>query len=107
MSGVNNPYRYFYEHVAAGQTAQVLGTTGAVGDYLHRIVCTVTTGATGNVVVVDGSGAGILTHTVVPASASLVPGVYNVELNVVSANGAWKITTGAGVEVMAVGIFTA
>jgi methionine-rich copper-binding protein CopC len=107
MSGVNNPYRYFYEHVAAGQTAQVLGTTGAVGDYLHRIVCTVTTGATGNVVVVDGSGAGILTHTVVPASASLVPGVYNVELNVVSANGAWKITTGAGVEVMAVCIFTA
>ena len=107
MSGVNNPYRYFYEHVAAGQTAQVLGTTGAVGDYLHRIVCTVTTGATGNVVIVDGSGAGILTHTVVPASASLVPGVYNVELNAVSANGAWKITTGAGVEVIAVGIFTA
>lgn len=107
MSGVNNPYRYFYEHVAAGQTAQVLGTTGAVGDYLHRIVCTVTSGATGNVVIVDGSGAGILTHTVVPASASLVPGVYNVELNAVSANGAWKITTGAGVEVMAVGIFTA
>ena len=107
MSGVNNPYRYFYEHVAAGQTAQVLGTTGAVGDYLHRIVCTVTTGATGNVVVVDGTGTGILTHTIVPASVSLVPGVYNVELNAVSANGAWKITTGAGVEVMAVGIFTA
>ena len=107
MSGVNNPYRYFYEHVAASATAQVLGTTGAVGDYLHRIVCTVTTGATGNVVIVDGSGAGILTHTIVPASASLVPGVYNVELNAVSANGAWKITTGAGVEVMAVGIFTA
>ena len=107
MSGVNNPYRYFYEHVAASASAQVLGTTGAVGDYLHRIVCTVTTGATGNVVIVDGSGAGILTHTVVPASASLVPGVYNVELNAVSANGAWKITTGAGVEVMALGIFTA
>ena len=107
MSGVNNPYRYFYEHVAASQTAQVLGTTGAVGDYLHRIVCTVTTGATGNVVIVDGTGTGILTHTVVPASASLVPGVSNVELNAVSANGAWKITTGAGVEVMAVGIFTA
>jgi hypothetical protein len=33
-------------------------------------------------------------------------GVYNVELNAVSADGAWKITTGAGVEVMAVGIFS-
>ena len=107
MSGVNNPYRYLYEHVAASQTAQVLGGTGAVGDYLHRIVCTVTTGATGNVLVVDGTGAGVLTHTVLPASASVIPGVYNVELNAVSANGAWKITTGAGVEVMAVGIFSA
>jgi hypothetical protein len=107
MSGVNNPYRYFYEHVAASQTAQVLGTTGAVGDYLHRLICTVTTGATGNVVIVDGTGTGILTHTVLPASASVTPGVYNIEMNVVSANGAWKVTTGAGVEVMAVGIFSA
>ena len=106
MSGVSNPYRYFYEHVATGQTAQVLGVTGAVGDYLHRLICTVTTGATGNVVIVDGTGSGVLTHTVLPASASVVPGVYNIELNAVSANGAWKVTTGAGVEVMAVGIFT-
>ena len=107
MSGVSYPYRYFYEHVAASQSAQVLGPTGAVGDYLHRLICTVTTGATGNVVIVDGAGTGILTHTIIPASASLVPGVYNVELNAISANGAWKITTGAGVEVMAVGIFSA
>jgi len=106
MSGVSNPYRYYYEHVAVSQSAQVLGLTGAVGDYLHRLICTVTSGATGNVLIVDGSGAGILTHTVLPASASVVPGVYNIEFNAVSANGAWKVTTGAGVEVMAVGIFT-
>ena len=106
MSGVNNPYRYQYEHVAASSSAQVLGTTGAVGDYLHRIICTVTTAATGNVLIVDGTGAGILTHTVVPASQGGGIGVYNVEINAVSANGAWKITTGAGVEVMAVGIFS-
>ena len=107
MSGVANPYRYQYEHVSASQTAQVLGGTGAVGDYIHRLVCTVTTGATGNVLVVDGTGAGVLTHTVLPASASVIPGCYNIELNAVSANGAWKITTGAGVEVMAVGVFSA
>lgn len=107
MSGVSYPYRYQYEHVAASQSAQVLGGTGAVGDYLHRIVCTVTTAATGNVVIVDGSGAGILTHTIVPASPGSGINVYNVELNAISANGAWKITTGAGVEVMAVGIFSA
>jgi len=107
MSGVSNPYRYQYEHVSAGQTAQVLGTTGAKGDYLHRIVCTVSTSATGNVVIVDGSGTGILTHTILPALAGTGVNVYNVELNAVSQDGAWKITTGAGVEVMAIGIFSA
>ena len=106
MSGVSYPYRYFYEHVAAGQTAQVLGPTGAKGDYLHRLICTVTTAASGNVLIVDGSGTGILTHTVLPASAGTGINVYNIEVNAVSADGAWKVTTGAGVEVMAVGIFS-
>ena len=106
MSGVSYPYRYFYEHVAASQTAAVLGATGAKGDYLHRLICTVTTSATGNVVIVDGSGTGILTHTVLPALAGTGVNVYNIEVNAVSADGAWKVTTGAGVEVMAVGIFS-
>ena len=106
MSGVNNPYRYFYEHVAVSQTAQVLGTTGAVGDYLHRLICTVSTAATSVVQIVDGTGTGILTHTILPNAVGGGIGVYNIELNTVSANGAWKVTTGAGVEVMAVGIFT-
>jgi len=107
MSGVNNPYRYQYEHVAVSQTAQVLGGTGAVGDYIHRLICTVSTAATGNVLIVDGTGAGILTHTILPASPGGGIGVYNIEINAASQNGAWKVTTGAGVEVMAVGIFSA
>jgi hypothetical protein len=106
MSGVLNPYRYQYEHIAASASAQVLGGTGAIGDYIHRLVCTVTTALTSTVQIVDGTGAGILTHTVLPAAVGGGIGVYNIELNAVSANGAWKITTGAGVEVMAVGIFT-
>ena len=106
MSGVNNPYRYYYEHVTVSQTAQVLGTTGAVGDYLHRLICTVSTAATSIVQIVDGTGTGVLTHTILPNAVGGGIGVYNIELNTVSANGAWKVTTGAGVEVMAVGIFT-
>jgi hypothetical protein len=78
-----------------------------VGDYIHRLVCTVSTAATGNVLVVDGTGVGVLTHTVLPASSGGGIGVYNIELNAISQNGAWKVTTGAGVEVMAVGIFSA
>ena len=104
MSGVNYPYRYQYEHVAASQTAQVLGGTGATGDYLHRLVCAVSTAATGNVVILDGSG---FSHTILPASAGTGINNYDIEVNAVSRNGAWKITTGAGVEVLAIGIFSA
>ena len=107
MSGTQNPYRYQYEHVPVSASAQVLGGTGAVGDYLHRLICTVTTAATGNVVLVDGTGVGILTHTVLPALAGTGINVYNIEVNAASTTGAWKVTTGAGVEVMAVGIFSA
>jgi len=96
-----------YEHVAVSQTAQVLGGTGAVGDYLHRVVITVSTALTSVVQIVDGSGAGVLTHTILPNAVGGGVGVYNVEINAVSQNGAWKITTGAGSEVMAVGIFSA
>jgi hypothetical protein len=33
-------------------------------------------------------------------------GVYTIEINAVSVSGAWKITTGAGATVMAVGNFS-
>ena len=104
MSGTQDPYRYQYEHVPASQTAQVLGGTGAAGDYIHRLACTVTTAATGNVIILDGTG---FSHTILPASPGGGIGQYNIELNTISRNGAWKITTGAGVEVLAVGIFSA
>lgn len=102
MSGVSNPYGYQYEHVPASQTAQVLGGTGAKGDYLHRLVCSVSTSATGNVVILDGSG---FSHTILPALAGVT--THDIEVNAVSRNGAWKVTTGAGVEVLAMGIFSA
>jgi hypothetical protein len=103
MSGVSNPYEYQYEHVAASQTAQVLGGTGAVGDYLHRLICTVSTAATSVVTILDGSTS----HTVLPNAVGGGIGVYNIEVNAASKNGAWKVTTGAGVEVLAMGIFSA
>ena len=103
MSGVQHPYEYQYEHVAASQTAQVLGGTGAVGDYLHRLICTVATAATGGVTIVDGS----FSHVLLPAVAGTGVNVYNIEVNAISRSGPWKITTGAGVEVIAVGIFSA
>ena len=89
-----------YEHVAASQTAQVLGTTGATGDYLHRLVITVGTAATSTVSLLDNTTS----HVLVAANTAI--GVYSNEINTFSKNGAWKVTTGAGAEVIAVGNFT-
>ena len=101
MSGVSNPYRYQYETVAASQTAQVLGGTGAKGDYLHRLVVTVSTAATSTVTILDNSTSIAL----VPATTLV--GVYTIDIEAISASGAWKVTTGAGASVVAVGIFSA
>ena len=100
MSGVPFPYRYPYESVAASQTAQVLGGTGAAGDYLHRIVVTVTATGTSTLSVIDGS------TTILTMAANTPVGVYSLELGLAAATGPWKITTGAGATVLAVGLFT-
>jgi len=100
MSGVNQPFGTFYETVAASQTAQVLGVTGAAGDTLMRVVVTVSISLTGTVALLDGATS----YPLVAASTPI--GVYVIEINAVSVNGAWKITTGAGATVLAVGNFT-
>ena len=100
MSGVQNPYEYQYETVAASQTAQVLGTTGAVGDYIHKLIVNVTTSATSTVTLIDGSTSIVIVPAVTPV------GVYSIAIEATSVSGAWKVTTGAGSSVMATGIFS-
>lgn len=103
MSGVSQPYRYPYETVAASQTAQVLGGTGATGDYLHRLIISVNTVATATVTLLDNATS----IPLLTGAATLVPGVLSIEINALSVSGAWKVTTGAGATVVAVGIFSA
>jgi len=102
MSGVSYPYRYGFETVAASQTGQVLGTAGAKGDYLHRVIISVVTAASGSVTIIDGATSIVITT----GAATLPLGTFSVELDMVSQSGAWSITTGAGATVIAVGIFT-
>jgi hypothetical protein len=92
-----------YETVAASQTNQVLGGTGAAGDYLGKLVCVVSTAATAQVQIKDGANAAI---TVFPNSPGGGVGTYTIPLGVKSTVGAWQITTGAGVAVIAIGAFT-
>ena len=103
MSGIQSPYRYQYETVAASQTAQVLGGTGAIGDYLHRLIVSNVTVATASVTVLDGATSIVI----LTGAAGQSTGVYSIEMNMASASGAWKITTGAGCTVIGVGIFSA
>lgn len=103
MATVNYPYRYQYETIAASQTGQVLGGTGAKGDYIHRLIVSVNTVATATVTLLDGATS----YTLMAGAATLVPGAYSLEVGAISNVGAWSITTGAGVTVMAVGIFSA
>ena len=93
-----------YETVAASQTAQALGATGATGDYLSHVVCFPATTSPGVVTILDnattwGSFPGGATST-----SNLVP--FTIPVNSVSVSGAWKITTGANISCVAVGNFT-
>jgi hypothetical protein len=92
-----------YETVAASQTDQVLGTNGAAGDLLSILVCVVATAATSTVQIQDGAGTEI---TVLPAAVGGGVGTYVIPLNIHSTAGGWKITTGAGVSVVATGEFS-
>lgn len=102
MSGVQRDYGYQYETVAASQTTQMLGGSGAAGDYLHRLIVTVNTAATSTVTLTDG----VTAIAVVPANVGAGVGVLDIELNMASLTSGWKVTTGAGVSVIAVGLFS-
>lgn len=92
-----------FETVAASQTDQVMGAAGAIGDVLASLICVVATAATAQVQIKDGAGSAI---TVLPNSPGGGVGTYTILLNLRSLAGAWKITTGAGVSVIATGNFT-
>ena len=100
MSGVQQPFGTTYETVAASQTAQVLGQSGAVGDTIIRLIITVNTALTSTVTIIDGSTS----IAIMPATT--IVGIYSIDLGVQSVSGPWKITTGAGATVVAVGNFS-
>jgi hypothetical protein len=102
MSGIQRGYGYQYETVAAGQSLQVLGGAGAAGDYLHRLIVTVNTALTSGVTITDGA----VNLALIPANVATGIGVINLELNMASLTSGWKVTTGAGVTVVAVGQFS-
>ena len=98
------PVNTDYETVAAGQTAQVIGTTGAAGDYISHIIVIPATTSPGNVLLLDNATSITLFAGGASSVSNLVP--FVVALDMVSTSGAWKITTGTNVSVIAVSAFT-
>ena len=94
-----------YETVAASQTTQTLGATGATGDYLREVLVIPATTSPGNILIKDGSNTAITVFTGGASSVSnLVP--FTISLGLTSTAGAWQLTTGANVSAIGVGNFT-
>jgi hypothetical protein len=94
-----------YETVAASQSNQAMGATGAVGDFLKGVLIIPTTTSPGNLQIKDGANSAI---TIFAGGATSVPNLIPlwVPLGVRSTNGAWQITTGANMSAIGVGNFT-
>ncbi|MDO8596418.1 MAG: hypothetical protein Q7R45_07325 [Sulfuricaulis sp.] len=93
-----------YETVAASQTAQVLGGAGAIGDFIAGLLIIPATLSPGQVLLLDSATS--MTIFVGGASSVTELRPFFVRLGMKSVNGAWKVTTGANVSVIAVGNFT-
>lgn len=94
-----------YETVAAGQTAQALGPTGAKGDILQRLIIIPGTTSPGAVAIKDGSNNAVTVYTGGSSAIDQLNPVV-LEIGARSAVGAWQVTTGSNVTAIAIGRFT-
>jgi hypothetical protein len=92
-----------YETVAASQTGQALGATGATGDYLSHVLVQPTSTAPGVVTILDNA-VEVHAYPGGTVGADLLP--FVIPVGAFSVSGAWKITTGANVKCTAYGDFT-
>lgn len=94
-----------YETVAASQSDQALGTTGAAGDFLRGLLVVPATTSPGAVSIKDGNGSSITVFTGGASSVgSLIP--FPIPIGARSTAGTWKVTTGANVSVIGFGDFS-
>lgn len=106
LTGLADATQGEYETVAESQTTQTIGPTGATGDFLAGLLVVPASTSPGIVQIKDGADSPITVFTGGADSVSnLVP--FPIPLNMISAAGAWQVTTGANVSVVAIGNFSA
>ena len=93
--------QYDYETVAASQTDQVLGTTGAAGDLLHAVHCVWTAAPAAATSIKDGAGSAMNIFEIKGGAGS-----QTVILDLVSADGGWKLTTSTNMTCIGIGRFS-
>lgn len=90
-----------YETVAASQTDQVAGTTGAAGDLLHAVHCVFTAAPGAAVQIQDGTGSEINLIAITSGADT-----KSVMLDIPSLDGGWKLTTGTNTTCIMIGRFS-
>lgn len=95
-----------YVAVAASQTDAIIqASTGAAGDYLDHVIVVPATTAPGVVTIKDNATA-LISYPGGGTTALLTLTPFTIYVGAVSSSGAWKITTGANVSILAVGRFS-
>lgn len=96
----------YYVAVAASQTAAELKVSaGATGDYLAGVLVIPATTAPGVVTILDNATT-LIAYPGGGTTALLTLTPFYIPVGAVSRSGAWKITTGANVSVLAMGRFS-
>lgn len=98
----------FGHDFVAASTSRALGGTGAVGDFLHKLIIFPATADPGAITLADGNTTA---RTILPATSgldSLQPIVieFNMVCTVATTPG-WRLVTGTNASVWAIGRFTA
>src|SRR5262245_32104454 len=94
-----------YETVAASQSTQAMGATGATGDMLVGVLITPTAPNPGAVSIKDGTGTAITIFAGgITSVTDLKP--FFVSLGIRSTLGGWQLTTGGNVTAVGIGRFT-
>lgn len=95
-----------FETVAASQTDQMLGASGAVGDTLSGLLVIPASTSPGAVSIEYGSTNITVFAGGASSVSNLVPFWINLENIATPSGGGWEVTTGANVSVIAFGNFT-
>lgn len=96
----------YYVAVAAAQTDSVIqSSTGATGDYLDGILVIPATTAPG-VVTIKDNATSLIAYPGGGTTALLTLTPFWIKVGAVSRSGAWKVTTGNNVSILATGRFS-